>query len=171
MRTAWEIAHAVPAVTAATAVLLFLLAALLPLSVLAVLVAAHLTLTLALVMPRTRSAADRAALFCDHVSELAFLLVALAVSVTLDPAGLWQTAVPARLMALVTLASLVGVIVPKMQVLRMTLLQARSPVSLRAALALIATAIAAVVVSPMLLGGTLAGVLAAASQALLSWKL
>lgn len=147
----WSALHAVPAFVAGSTVVLFLLAALLPLSVFVVLVSLHVVVTLWLVLPQTKSASARALILCDHVSELSFLLFALAVSLSLDPTSEWQHDLSNVLRALVTLTGFIGVILPKMQLLRMTLFSARSPITLRSALALLSAAVTVILLSPFLL--------------------
>lgn len=149
----------VPAFVAGGTVLLFLLAALLPLSAFVALVMLHVAVTLTLVLPKTPSPSARALLLCDHVSELSFLLFALAVSLSLDPASDWQQELSSVLRALVTLTALVGVVVPKMQLLRMTLFSASSPVTLRSALALLSAAVIVILLSPFLLQRSLPQIL------------
>lgn len=167
----WSALHAVPAFVAGSAVVLFLLAALLPLAVFVVLVAFHVVLTTFIVLPQTKSRSERALLLCDHVSELSFLLFALAVSTSLDPSSQWHQGLSSVVRALVTLTAFIGVVLPKMQILRMTLLSARSPITLRSALALLSAAAVLTLLSPLLLQRTVPHVAMALLERLTAWNI
>ena len=163
--------HAIPAFVAGSAVVLFLLAALLPLAVFVVLVAFHVMLSMFVVLPQTRSRSERALLLCDHVSELSFLLFALGVSVSLDPSSQWHQGLTNLVRALVTLTAFIGVVIPKMQLLRMTLFSARSPMTLRSALALLSAAAVLMLLSPLLLQTSAPRVMTLMLEKLMSWSL
>lgn len=125
---------AVPALSAGIAVLLFVAAALLPVSVLGIFICVH---AVARALQRFHRAGDSR--FGDTLQATAFLGVAFSAGLFLDLLGPWSVHSSRRASLAVTLLTLFLVIAPKMQALRLLTHTAQHHLSRKAARIMLGT--------------------------------
>ncbi len=110
----------IPSVHAGVLILLFLLAALLPLGVCVALICLHMIVTLTVVLPGAKKEKALRVLL-DHVSDISLVLMALVVSLYVNPALPWISHLRGVAQLVVLTFALGGIVFPKMQFLRQVL--------------------------------------------------
>lgn len=129
-----QVVQELPALWAGWAVCLYLLAALLPLSFFGALIILHALRTL-MVLPKMRREDDRRVIWETHLSEAAMFALALAASLSLSALTPWHSS-HSVVKTILIIAAIVATVVPKVAIVRQTLLLSRPSLSTKPAIAL-----------------------------------